>query len=229
VVRRARMSGEPGNCTDGPPRRAAKGLRRTDVPISLGLSHALGMADYRLVTLVGGPMDGREIEPDADAFEVVVTMADHTRHPYRADADGSTDASTFAYVGRIGISANLVWWRRSLDLRSCDATRIDRLGRGPPRSAVTERSSPGQARPRESAVGAQRPPRDRRERCEPQQQSDNPHRELVRRDGQRCATWLASAGQCHGTHGASADGETDCERSEVPGTVESLPCRRGRG
>jgi hypothetical protein len=47
-------------------------------------------------------MDGREIEPDADAVELVVTMADRTRHVYRADAGGSTDASAFAYVGRIG-------------------------------------------------------------------------------------------------------------------------------
>ena len=47
-------------------------------------------------------MDGREIEPDADAVEVVVTMADHTRHLYRVDPGGSTDASRFAYVGRIG-------------------------------------------------------------------------------------------------------------------------------
>jgi hypothetical protein len=60
------------------------------------------MADYRLVTLVGGPMDGREIEPEPGAVEVVVTLADNTRHRYRGDAGGSTEASTFAYVGRIG-------------------------------------------------------------------------------------------------------------------------------
>jgi hypothetical protein len=47
-------------------------------------------------------MDGRDIEADADAVEAVVTMADHTRHLYRVDAGGSADASTFAYVGRIG-------------------------------------------------------------------------------------------------------------------------------
>ena len=46
-------------------------------------------------------MDGREIEPDGEAVEVVVTMADRTRHVYRADAGGSTAASTFTYVGRI--------------------------------------------------------------------------------------------------------------------------------
>ena len=42
------------------------------------------------------------MESDADAVEVAVTMADHTRRRYRACARGSTDASTFTYAGRIG-------------------------------------------------------------------------------------------------------------------------------
>ena len=73
-----------------------------EVPISLGFTHALGMTDQRLVRLVGGPMDGREIEADADSVEVVVTMADHTQHLYRADAGGSMNATDFAYAGRTG-------------------------------------------------------------------------------------------------------------------------------
>lgn len=45
-------------------------------------------------------MDGREVEIDTDAVEVVVTMADRTRHLYRESADRGT--SPLIYVGRIG-------------------------------------------------------------------------------------------------------------------------------
>ncbi len=59
------------------------------------------MTEDRLVRLVGGPLDGREISTDPDAAEAVVTMADRTQHYYRADEASDSDrppgSSTFVY------------------------------------------------------------------------------------------------------------------------------------
>lgn len=62
------------------------------------------MEDHRRVHLVGGPMDGYEIDADADAVESIVRMADNTRHLYRADTARSADASSLRYVGRVGFT-----------------------------------------------------------------------------------------------------------------------------
>jgi hypothetical protein len=58
----------------------------------------------RRIRLVGGPLDGSSIEADASADEVVVTMADRTRHLYRAGSPptGATDLPAFRYAGRSG-------------------------------------------------------------------------------------------------------------------------------
>ena len=62
------------------------------------------MTEARLVRLVGGPLDGREIWTDGDAVEAVVAMANRALHLYRAtgagDPDRSSDASIFVYGGR---------------------------------------------------------------------------------------------------------------------------------
>lgn len=47
-------------------------------------------------------MDGHAIEVEPDAVEVVVTMADCTRHLYREEPGRSADASIFGYVARLG-------------------------------------------------------------------------------------------------------------------------------
>ena len=47
-------------------------------------------------------MDGSVQFVADDASEVVVTMADRSRHAYRAAEPNSGDASTFQYAGRLG-------------------------------------------------------------------------------------------------------------------------------
>lgn len=49
---------------------------------------------------MGGPLDGRTVEVDGGADEVVVEMTDRTRHRYTAGTATGRGTRTFTWTGR---------------------------------------------------------------------------------------------------------------------------------